>query len=63
MFKIPSLANKLGNSLVKVSKLLKAQGLMSNNSELAKKASEFQDVHQDKWNEIISATALRNIRV
>jgi len=62
VFKIPSLANKLGNSLVKVSKLLKAQGLMSNNSELAKKASEFQDVHHEKWNELISATALRNIR-
>ncbi|KAL7877397.1 hypothetical protein SRHO_G00040400 [Serrasalmus rhombeus] len=25
-------------------------------------ASEFQDVHQEKWNELISATALRNIR-
>ncbi|XP_041833038.1 uncharacterized protein LOC121634460 [Melanotaenia boesemani] len=61
-YKIPSLANKLGNSLVKVSKLLKAQGLMLNNSELVRKATEFQTVHQEKWNELISATALRNIR-
>ncbi|XP_051502746.1 uncharacterized protein LOC127411307 isoform X2 [Myxocyprinus asiaticus] len=59
-FLIPSLANKLGNTLVKVSKLLKAQGLISNNTELLKKASEFQDIHQEKWNEMISATALRN---
>lgn len=61
-FLIPSLANKLGNTLVKVSKLLKAQGLISNNKELVKNASEFQDVHLEKWNEMISATALRNIR-
>ncbi|KAG7472086.1 hypothetical protein MATL_G00104710 [Megalops atlanticus] len=61
-FLIPSLANKLGNALVKVSKLLKAQGLISNDKELVKNASEFQDVHREKWNEMISATALRNIR-
>ncbi|XP_030205740.1 uncharacterized protein LOC115538217 isoform X1 [Gadus morhua] len=62
MFLIPSLATKLGNALVKVSKLLKAQGLISNDKELAKNASEFLDVHGEKWNELISATALRNIR-
>ncbi len=61
-FLIPSLANKLGNTLAKASKLLKAQGLISNDEELVKNASEFQDVHQEKWNEMISATALRNIR-
>ncbi|KAL7371152.1 hypothetical protein ABVT39_020595 [Epinephelus coioides] len=61
-FLIPSLANKLGNTLAKASKLLKAQGLISNDKELVKNASEFQDVHQEKWNEMISATALRNIR-
>lgn len=61
-FLIPSLANKLGHALVKASKLLKAQGLMSNNKELVKNSSEFQEVHQEKWNALISATALRNIR-
>ncbi|XP_028274353.1 uncharacterized protein LOC114449059 isoform X3 [Parambassis ranga] len=61
-FMIPSLANKLGNTLVKVSKLLKAQGLISDNKDLVKMASDFQEVHQEKWNEMISATALRNIR-
>ncbi|CAJ1057878.1 uncharacterized protein LOC124050300 [Xyrichtys novacula] len=61
-FLIPSLAIKLGNALVKASKLLKAQGLISNNNELVKNASGFQEVHQEKWNEVISATALRNIR-
>lgn len=30
-FLIPSLANKLGNALIKVSKLLKVQGIISNN--------------------------------
>ncbi|XP_078790071.1 uncharacterized protein LOC105358446 isoform X3 [Oryzias latipes] len=61
-FSVPSLANKLGNTLVKVSKLLKAQGLITDDKELVKKASEFLEVHREKWNEMISATALRNIR-
>ncbi|XP_051285333.1 uncharacterized protein LOC127379576 isoform X39 [Dicentrarchus labrax] len=60
-FLIPSLANKLGNALVKVSKLLKAQGLISENKELVRNATEFQEVHSEKWNEMVSATALRNI--
>ncbi|KAL1250632.1 hypothetical protein QQF64_018428 [Cirrhinus molitorella] len=30
--------------------------------QLVKNASEFQEVHASKWNEMISATALRNIR-
>ena len=41
---IPSLANKLGYALVKVSKLLKAQGLISNNQELVRNATEFQEI-------------------
>ncbi|XP_059406406.1 uncharacterized protein LOC132141148 isoform X2 [Carassius carassius] len=61
-FMIPSLAKKLGNSLLQVSKFLKAQGLMSNNKQRVKNASEFQDIHQEKWNEMILDTALRNIR-
>ncbi|XP_049327921.1 uncharacterized protein LOC125787558 [Astyanax mexicanus] len=61
-FSVPSLANKLGNVLVKVSKLLKAQGLITDNKELVKNASEFQEVHREKWNEMISSAALRNIR-
>lgn len=61
-FSIPTLANKLGNSLGKVTKLLKAQALISNNKELVKNANAFQDVHRERWNEMISATALRNIR-
>ncbi|XP_042612413.1 uncharacterized protein LOC109073813 isoform X2 [Cyprinus carpio] len=50
-FVIPSLAKKLGSSLVKV-----------NDKQLVKNASEFQVVHQEKWNEMILATAWRNIR-
>nr|XP_033936611.1 uncharacterized protein LOC117445218 [Pseudochaenichthys georgianus] len=60
-FQIPSLANKLGNAMVKVSKLLKAHGLIANDHELVRNATEFQQVHSEKWNEIISSTALRNI--
>lgn len=58
-FAIPSLATKLRNALVKVSKILKAHGLISNNQELVKHASEFQELHNQKWNALVSATALR----
>lgn len=61
-FLVPSLANKLGHSLVKISKLLKAKGLISNNEKLVKDATNFEAVHKEKWHELISAVALRNIR-
>lgn len=61
-FLIPSLANKLGHSLVKISRLLKAKGLISNNEKLVKDATNFEAVHKEKWHELISATALRNIK-
>lgn len=57
IFAISSLATKLENALAKVSKLLKAQGLISNTQE---HATKFQDVHNEKWNALISAIALRN---
>lgn len=41
---------------------VKAQALISNNTDIVTKASDFQAVHQEKWNEMISSTALRNIR-
>lgn len=50
------------NSLIKICRLLKAKGLISNNEKLVKDASNFEAVHQEKWHELISATALRNIR-
>lgn len=61
-FFIPSLATKIGNTLVKVCKLLKAQGLINNDQQQVKNANDFLEVHQSKWNELVSATALRNIR-
>ena len=47
-FAIPSLAYKLGHTLVKASKLLKAQGLIMDNAELVKNATEFQEVHNHR---------------
>lgn len=60
-FAIPSLAYKIGNALVKVSKLIKAQGLISDNNEVVTNATQFLKIHSKKWNELVSATALRNI--
>ncbi|XP_061620861.1 uncharacterized protein LOC133473276 isoform X1 [Phyllopteryx taeniolatus] len=58
----PTLANKLHNTLTEASKLLEAQGLITDNEALVKKATEFQKVHQKRWNELISPVGLRNIK-
>ncbi|XP_019740045.1 uncharacterized protein LOC109524538 [Hippocampus comes] len=58
----PTLANKLGDDLVEASKLLTAEGLITGNQALVKKATEFQEVHREKWNQIIGTMAPRNIR-
>ncbi|XP_034017463.1 uncharacterized protein LOC117502534 isoform X2 [Thalassophryne amazonica] len=58
MFSVPSLAYKLGNALVQVSKFLKAKGLSANNQTLVRNATEFQKVYSNKWNSMVSLTAL-----
>ncbi|XP_036379353.1 uncharacterized protein LOC118774233 isoform X4 [Megalops cyprinoides] len=59
-YKVSSLATKLGNILVKLSKLLKAQALITKNEGLVQKATDFQEVYKARWNELISATASHN---
>ncbi|XP_005171592.1 uncharacterized protein isoform X1 [Danio rerio] len=61
-FRLPSLARKLGISLLKVSKLLKAQGLISSRRQQVRSASEFQELHRAQWGQLISRAALRSSR-
>lgn len=60
-YRIPSLAKKLGIALSKLSKLVKAQALMAGDKILEERAKGFEDVHAQRWNELVSATAARNI--
>ncbi|KAM9443574.1 uncharacterized protein Hap1MRO34_024808 isoform 2-T2 [Clarias gariepinus] len=61
MYRTPSLAKKLGISLMKISKLTKAKALMNKDLDLAQKVTDFQDVHKERWCDLISATAARNL--
>ncbi|XP_076855742.1 uncharacterized protein LOC143510359 isoform X2 [Brachyhypopomus gauderio] len=60
-YKTPSLAKKLGISLMKLSKLVKAKALIEKDHCLAQKLSSFQEIHTERWCELISATAARNL--
>ncbi|GAA6078014.1 uncharacterized protein LOC125141181 isoform X1 [Tachysurus ichikawai] len=60
-YRTPSLAKKLGISLMKLSKLTKAKALINKDVYLAQKVTGFQDVHKERWCDLISATAARNI--
>ncbi|XP_028319226.1 uncharacterized protein LOC114473662 [Gouania willdenowi] len=59
-YRVPSLAKKIGNALSKLSKVVKVQALIAGDKVLEKKATDFQEVHSEKWNELVSATAARN---
>ncbi|KAL7842719.1 hypothetical protein SRHO_G00244080 [Serrasalmus rhombeus] len=60
-YKTPSLAKKLGISLMKLSKLMKAKALIAKDHCLAQNFSNFQEIHKERWCELISATAARNL--
>ncbi|XP_041939070.1 uncharacterized protein LOC121700265 [Alosa sapidissima] len=60
-YKIKGLALKLGHSLKKVAKLMESNGRMSGNYEMVAQAVDFQKVHETKWCDYISSTALRNL--
>ena len=60
-YKIKCLALKLGHSLKKVAKLMESNARMSGNDEMVAQAVDFQKVHETRWSDYISLTALRNI--
>ncbi|XP_049333749.1 uncharacterized protein LOC111190366 [Astyanax mexicanus] len=57
-FRTPSLALKIGHSLLKISELFQCQALISGDAELGKCADAFQKLYKTKWAECISHSAL-----
>ncbi|KAG7271376.1 hypothetical protein CRUP_019921, partial [Coryphaenoides rupestris] len=53
--------NKLAHSLSKIAKLVESNGRIAECKDVVEKALSFQQVHATRWNELISAAALRNI--
>ncbi|KAK9959586.1 hypothetical protein ABG768_009700, partial [Culter alburnus] len=60
-YQTPSLALKIGHSLLKVSEIIQCHALIAENAELASTAKAFQKLYKSKWSEYISHTALRTI--
>jgi len=60
-YQIPSLALKIGHSLLKVSEIIQCHVLIAGNTELASSAEGFQKLYKSKWSEFISHTALSTI--
>ncbi|XP_064208087.1 uncharacterized protein LOC135263699 isoform X2 [Anguilla rostrata] len=61
-FRTPSLALKLGHSLQKISRLVECQAMIEGKVDIAKNASSFRQIYDTRWNEIISASALKSLR-
>lgn len=61
-YKRPSLALKIGHSLVKISQLLESRACVQNNNVAAKCARSFRRIYEARWNEVISAASLRTLQ-
>lgn len=60
-YKTPSLALKLGHNLKKIANIVECEGMMSGEENTARNAQVFKQLCDTKWNESISAHALRNL--
>ncbi|XP_051949039.1 uncharacterized protein LOC127620015 isoform X3 [Xyrauchen texanus] len=60
-FQRPSLALKIGHSLLKISEILHCHALIAEDTELTKCAEAFQQLYKAKWSEYISHRALCTI--
>ena len=60
-YTIPSLALKIGHSLLKVSDILHCHALMAGDDNLIKSSKAFQTLYTAKWSEYISHCALSTI--
>lgn len=60
-YKIPSLALKLGHSLVKIANSVECNALMSGRDTAAESAQSFRRLYESRWNEVVSAAALTTL--
>lgn len=62
VYRTPSLALKLGASLKKCSKIVKAEALMTNDDSKSKEADHFHQVCDMEWCDQVSFVALKTLR-
>lgn len=62
VFKIPSLALKLGHSLKKMANIVECTALIAEDHHGVENVKKFKQVYDTKWNECVSACALKNLR-
>ncbi|KAA0719560.1 Transcriptional repressor p66-alpha [Triplophysa tibetana] len=60
-YQTPSLALKIGHSLLKVSEILHCRALIAEDADLTNSAKAFQKLYKTKWSEYISHKALCTI--
>ncbi|XP_076860752.1 uncharacterized protein LOC143518327 [Brachyhypopomus gauderio] len=60
-YKIPSLALKLGNSLMRISSCVECSALISGQEQAAKSAQSFRRLYEARWNEVVSSSALNTL--
>ncbi|KAK2907321.1 hypothetical protein Q8A67_006306 [Cirrhinus molitorella] len=60
-FKAPSLALKIGHSLRKISDLIMCRALMEEDQEVIDSVRRFHTLHETKWSELVSHSALSNL--
>ncbi|KAK7132910.1 hypothetical protein R3I93_019232 [Phoxinus phoxinus] len=60
-FKAPSLALKIGHSLRKISDLIMCRALMEEDQEGIDSIRRFHTLHETKWSELVSHSALSNL--
>lgn len=60
-YKVPSLAIKIGTSLLKINDIIHGHAIMTDNEPLAKLSEAFRKLHRKKWSEYVSRFALKTI--
>ncbi|KAM9699286.1 uncharacterized protein ACNS7B_008355 [Menidia menidia] len=61
-YKVPSLALKIGHSLIKISMLVESRAHIQDNCTTAKEARTFRRLYETRWNEMISSASLRTLQ-
>lgn len=61
-YKIPSLALKLGQSVIKCCDILLSEGIEHQNTDLQKNVTEFKQLMELNWTEEVTSNALKTLR-
>ncbi|XP_022055392.2 leukocyte receptor cluster member 8 homolog isoform X2 [Acanthochromis polyacanthus] len=61
IYKTPSLALKLGHNLKKLANIVECEAMITGDKDTARDVQLFKQICDTKWNECVSAQALRNL--